>query len=167
MAQAFPKSTFHGFDNSAQALGRAKVNIETSGVANVFVHDIATEPLSADASFDLITCLDCLHDMPRPDLVAAAVRRAIRPEGVWFIVDIESSADFEENLTNPLSALMYGYSILTCMASSASTPDGLALGTVGLPEPKMRELVTAAGFSRFQRVAGLEHPFNAYYEARP
>jgi 2-polyprenyl-3-methyl-5-hydroxy-6-metoxy-1,4-benzoquinol methylase len=167
MAQAFPRSAFHGYDNSTHALRRAAANVEAAGVGNVFVHDIAAEPLPADASFDLITCLDCLHDMARPDLAAAAIRRAIKPDGVWFIVDIEASAEFEENLANPLAPLMYGYSIATCMASSASTPDGLALGTVGLPEPKMRELVTAAGFSRFQRVAGLEHPFNAYYEARP
>jgi 2-polyprenyl-3-methyl-5-hydroxy-6-metoxy-1,4-benzoquinol methylase len=167
MAQHFPKSEFHGYDDSKYALGRAHANIREAGLSNVFVHDIAVEPLPADASFDLVTCLDCLHDMARPDLAAAAVRRAIKPDGVWLIVDIESSANFEENLSNPLAPLMYGYSILTCMASSASTPDGLALGTVGLPEPRMRELVTAAGFSRFQRVAGLEHPFNAYYEARP
>lgn len=167
MARAFPRSEFHGYDNSSHALQRAKANIEAAGVANAFVHDVATEPLPADEAFDLITCLDCLHDMARPDLAASAIRSAIKPHGVWFIVDVESSAEFEENLANPLAPLMYGFSILTCMASSASTPDGLALGTVGLPEPRMRELVTNAGFSRFQRVAGLEHPFNAYYEARP
>ena len=168
MAQRFPNSEFHGYDDSTHALHRAQANINEAGVSNAFVHDVgAGDTLPADASFDLVTCLDCLHDMARPDLIAAAIRHAIKPDGVWFIVDIESSTDLEENLTNPLAPLMYGYSILTCLASSASTPDGLALGTVGLPEPRMRELVTAAGFSRFQRVAGLEHPFNAYYEARP
>lgn len=168
MAQRFPNSEFHCYDDSKHALRRAQANIDEAGIANVFVHDVgAGDALSADASFDLVTCLDCLHDMSRPDLVAAAIRRAIKPDGVWFIVDIESSADFEENLTNPLAPLMYGYSILTCLASSASTGDGLALGTVGLPEPRMRELVKTAGFSGFQRVAGLEHPFNAYYEVRP
>ena len=110
--------------------------------------------------------LDCLHDMARPDIVAAAIRKSIKPDGVWFIVDIECG-DFETNLQNPLGAMMYGFSQLTCMSSSSSTPDGLALGTVGLPEPRMRELVTNAGFSSFERVEGLEHPFNAYYVARP
>ena len=43
----------------------------------------------------------------------------------------------------------------------------MKLGTFGLPEPKMRDLVTAAGFSQFRRVEGLVHPFNAYYEVRP
>jgi hypothetical protein len=31
----------------------------------------------------------------------------------------------------------------------------------------MKKLVTDAGFTRFSRVAGLEHPMNAYYEVRP
>jgi 2-polyprenyl-3-methyl-5-hydroxy-6-metoxy-1,4-benzoquinol methylase len=167
MARAFPKSSFDGYDNSVNALRRARLNIEEAGVANVFVHDASSDPLPSDASFDLVTCLDCLHDMARPDIVMTAIRRAIKPDGICFIVDISSSPDFEENLANPLAPLMYGYSILTCMASSSSTPDGLALGTVGLPEPRMRELVMSAGFSRFERVAGLEHPFNAYYEAQP
>jgi 2-polyprenyl-3-methyl-5-hydroxy-6-metoxy-1,4-benzoquinol methylase len=167
MAQAFPKSEFHGFDNSTHALQRARENIRAAGAGNAFVHDADEDPLAEDHSFDLIMCLDCLHDMARPDLAAATIRRAIKPNGAWFIVDIESAANYEENLSNPLAPLLYGYSILTCMASSASTPDGLALGTLGLPEPRMRELVMAAGFSQFQRVAGLEHPFNAYYEVRP
>jgi SAM-dependent methyltransferase len=165
MAKHFPNSEFHAYDDSKHALERARNNVREAGVSNVFVHDIADEPLPADASFDLVTCLDCLHDMARPDLAAAAIRSAIKPDGTWFIVDIESSANFEENLENPLGPMMYGYSIMTCMASSSSTPDGLALGTLGLPEPEMRELARAAGFSRFQRVPGLEHPFNAYYEA--
>jgi 2-polyprenyl-3-methyl-5-hydroxy-6-metoxy-1,4-benzoquinol methylase len=167
IAQAFPNSMVHGYDDSTHALKRGRANVAAAGVTNVVLHDVNEEPLPHDATFDLVTCLDCLHDMARPDLAAAAICRAIKPDGVWFIVDIESATDFEGNLANPMAPLMYGYSILTCMASSASTPDGLALGTVGLPEPRMRELVTEAGFSRFQRVAGLEHPFNAYYEARP
>jgi hypothetical protein len=31
----------------------------------------------------------------------------------------------------------------------------------------MHDLVNAAGFTRFRRVDGLTHPFNAYYEVRP
>jgi 2-polyprenyl-3-methyl-5-hydroxy-6-metoxy-1,4-benzoquinol methylase len=166
LAKAFPNSEFHGYENSKFALERARANMAAAGVSNVFVHDIDEEPLPEDGSVDLVTCLDVLHDMARPDLAAAAIRKAIKPDGIWFIVDIESSEDFADNLSNPAAAMMYGFSVMTCLPSAASTPDGLALGTCGLPEPRMRELVTAAGFTRFQRVPGLEHPFNAYYEAR-
>jgi hypothetical protein len=51
------------------------------------------------------------------------------------------------------------------MSSAMSEPGGAGLGTVGLPEPKMRELVEAAGFTRFRRL-DLPHPINAFYEAR-
>jgi 2-polyprenyl-3-methyl-5-hydroxy-6-metoxy-1,4-benzoquinol methylase len=166
IAKAFPKSEVHGYDNSVHALARAEANRKESGLKNVFFHNIDSDPMPSDGRFDLVTCLDCLHDMARPDLAAAAIRKAIRPDGTWFIVDVDCNEAYEDNLSNPLAAMMYGFSVLICMSSSASTPDGLALGTVGLPEPKMRALAKTAGFSRFSRVEGLEHPFNAYYLAQ-
>ena len=86
---------------------------------------------------------------------------------MWFIIDIDGKASVEENLQNPVAGFLYGGSIAICLQSAASTPDGLQLGTFGLPESKMRELVGRAGFSQFRRVYGLVHPFNAYYEVRP
>jgi SAM-dependent methyltransferase len=167
IAQAFPKSTVHGYDNSKFALKRANANRRAAGAKNVRFFNPDIEPLPAEPTYDLVLCLDCLHDMPRPDLAARAIRRAIKPDGAWFIVDVDCSADPEENMKNPMGAMIYGFSIWTCMSSSASTPDGLALGTAGLPEPEMAKLVRKAGFRDFRRVEGLEHPFNAYYVARP
>jgi hypothetical protein len=43
---------------------------------------------------------------------------------------------------------------------------GAGLGTLGLPEPKLRELATEAGFGQLRRVP-LENPFNTLYEIRP
>jgi hypothetical protein len=57
----------------------------------------------------------------------------------------------EENLQNPMAGFLYGASIALCLQSASSTKDALRLGTFGLPEPKMRDLVTAAGFSQFRR----------------
>lgn len=167
VAKAFPKSQVHGFDTSKFALERAHANVAEAEAHNVQLHNPDEgDGLPGEPTFDLVMCLDCLHDMARPDIVAQAIRKSIKPDGVWFIVDIECK-DFEGNLENPLAAMMYGFSMMTCMSASSATEDGLALGTVGLPEPKMRELVMNAGFSSFERVSGLEHPFNAYYIARP
>jgi 2-polyprenyl-3-methyl-5-hydroxy-6-metoxy-1,4-benzoquinol methylase len=168
IATAFPASEVHGYDTSRFALGRARANVAAAGVANVTLHNPDDgDGLPATATFDLVTTLDCLHDMARPDIVAAAIRQSIKPDGVWFIIDVESAGSLEGNMANPMGAMMYGFSLMACMSSSASTPDGLALGTVGLPEAKMKELVLNAGFQSFERVEGLEHPFNAYYVARP
>ena len=61
--------------------------------------------------------------------------------------------------------MMYAMSVLSCMSSALSEADGAGYGTLGLPEPAMRELVLGAGFSRFRRV-DLPHPVNAFYEER-
>jgi ubiquinone/menaquinone biosynthesis C-methylase UbiE len=168
MAKAFPKSEFHGYDNSKTALAHAEANKEKLGVRNVHFHNPDNgDGLPAAPTYDLMTFLDVLHDMARPDLVLEAARKAIKADGQAFIVDVKSSESYEENLAHPLAAMMYSISIMLCMSSSSSTPDGLKLGTVGLPEPKMRELVKAAGFSTLKPVEGLDHPFNAYYTALP
>ena len=65
-----------------------------------------------------------------------------------------------------MAALMYGMSVLSCMSSALSEPGGAGLGTLGLPEPALRALGEAAGFTRF-RALDLGHPVNAFYELRP
>ena len=168
MAKAFPKSEFHGYDNSDHAFTRARANIQEAQVTNVFLHDSDEEKIPADHSFDFATALDCLHDMSHPEGAVAAVHGALKPDGTFFVVDVNGKETFEENLSdNPLAALEYNVSLLCCMSSSACVEDGGAYGTLALHESAMRKLLTDGGFTRFQRIEGLEHPFNAYYEARP
>jgi hypothetical protein len=44
--------------------------------------------------------------------------------------------------------------------------NGEGLGTLGLHEPKMRELASAAGFSSVEK-APVENPFNILWVLRP
>jgi 2-polyprenyl-3-methyl-5-hydroxy-6-metoxy-1,4-benzoquinol methylase len=166
MARAFPRSDFHGYEISENALSRAEDNRNEAGLANVKFHNVALEPLPADQSFDLVTTFDCLHDMTRPEGVAAAIRAATSRNGTWFIVDVNSAPTLEENLRSGLAPMAYALSVLYCMSSGLSEPGGAGLGTLGLPEPAMRALVSTAGFTRFRRL-NLRHPVNAFYEARP
>lgn len=63
--------------------------------------------------------------------------------------------------------MSYAASMAECLQSSPSSEDGMGLGTMGLPEPRLRQLVLDAGFGGFERVHGIEHLMNAYYVARP
>jgi len=167
MAKAFPRSEFHGYELSSHALERAVRNREQSGVSNLSFHQVREDPLPADASFDFITTFDCLHDMTRPDLTIAAIRRALRPDGSWLIADINGAPTYEENLErNPMASLMYGFSVLSCMSSALSEPDGLGLGTLGFHQEVARKMCAEAGFTRFE-VLDIPHAMNAYYEVRP
>ena len=167
MARAFPRSAFHGYDISAHALTHAERYRAEAGLTNVQFHDPRRQPLPADASLDLVTAFDCLHDMAHPDQALAAVRRALRPDGTLLIADINGKPTFEDNLRdNPMAAMMYGFSILSCLSSGLSEPGGLGLGTLGFTEAVAREMTAAAGFTRFRR-HDWGNPVNAYYEVRP
>jgi 2-polyprenyl-3-methyl-5-hydroxy-6-metoxy-1,4-benzoquinol methylase len=167
LAKAFPASTFHGYDISEHALARARENQRNAGVANARFHDARRESLPSDASLDFVTAFDCLHDMSHPERVMRAVRQSLRPDGVFLICDIKARDSFDENVRrNPMAAMMYGTSVLSCMSSALSEPDGLGLGTLGFPESLARKMCVEAGFSRFEPI-DFGHPVNAFYVVRP
>src|SRR6185369_736474 len=141
MAKAHPRSQFHGYEISKHALTRAAANLAESGLANVTFHDANGDALPQDASLDLITTFDCLHDMANPALVIAAIRKALKPDGTWLIADIRSHPTFEGNLAeNPMAGMMYGFSVLSCMSSALSEPNGAGLGTLGFTEELARTM---------------------------
>lgn len=167
IAQAYPHTECHGYDISKHALARAEQNKAEAGVANVSFHDANGDSIPDDKSFDFITTFDCLHDMPNPTPVMQAIYRALKPDGTWLIADIHSLPSFEENLEkNPLAPLLYGFSVMCCMSSAMSTPDGEGLGTLGFSEPVARRMIGAAGFTRFA-AHDFDNPINAYFEVRP
>jgi 2-polyprenyl-3-methyl-5-hydroxy-6-metoxy-1,4-benzoquinol methylase len=167
MAKAFPHSQFHGYDVSKHALARAEANKVNAGVQNTTFHDVANEGLSTDSSFDFITTFDCIHDMTRPAEMIKTIRQALKPDGTWFIADIKSLPTFEENLEkNPMTAMLYAFSVMGCMSSALSEPGGAGLGTLGFNEAVARKMTAEVGFTRFQRHE-FENPLNAYYEVRP
>jgi hypothetical protein len=136
-------------------------------VKNVTFHDAKVDGLPADASFDFITTFDCIHDMTTPATMIRAIRAALKPDGSWLIADIKSAPTFEENLEkNPLTAMLYAFSVMGCMSSALSEPGGAGLGTLGFNESVARTMTAEAGFTRFTR-HDFENPFNAYYEVRP
>lgn len=167
MAEAFPASTFRGYDISHYALGRAAQRLEDSGLGNASFHDPRNSPMPTDGSVDVVTTFDCIHDMTHPQRMMESIRQAIADDGVWLLVDIKARDTFAENVAkNPMTSLMYGISVLSCMSSAMSAPDGAGLGTLGLPESLAQEMAAAAGFTRFRRL-DVDHSVNAFYEVRP
>ena len=167
LAQRFPRSEVVGYDISRYALDRAETKLRESGVANARFVDPRREPLPDDGSLDLVTAFDCVHDMTHPADVMRAIRRSLKPDGTWLLVDIKALDTFEENAAkNPMASLMYGISVMSCMSSALSAPGGAGLGTLGLPESKARAMAEEAGFTHFRRL-DIDHSVNAFYEVRP
>ena len=164
MAQAFPSSTFVGFDyhegsiETARAAGRRRRASPTACASR------SRRPPSIRATgYDLVTMFDCLHDMGDPVGAARHVREALAPDGTWMIVEPFAGDRVEDNL-NPVGRVFYGFSTLLCTPASLSQEVGLALGAQA-GEARLRDVVAAGGFTRFRRAT--ETPFNLVLEARP
>ena len=167
MAAAFPKSNFAGYDISHYALDRANQKRDAAGVANAAFHDPRDSPIPSDHSVDLITTFDCIHDMTHPQQMMESIRDALADDGTWLLVDIKALDTFEQNVRkNPMASLMYGISVLSCMSSALSEPDGAGLGTLGLSANTARQMSERAGFTRFRKL-DVDHSVNAFYEVRP
>jgi 2-polyprenyl-3-methyl-5-hydroxy-6-metoxy-1,4-benzoquinol methylase len=163
MAQAFPKSTFLGADSHGGSIETARERAREAGVSEQIRFDAASAAEYAGEGYDLVTMFDCLHDMGDPVGAARHVRRTLAEDGTWMIVEPAAGDRVEDNL-NPVGRAYYAFSTLLCTPASLSQEVGLALGAQA-GEARIRDVVTAGGFTRFRRVA--ETPFNQVFEARP
>ena len=87
MAKAFPQSQFHGYDISQHALARAETNkaVRSGKTLHIIMRRlIVCQPIIV---FDFITTFDCIHDMTHPMEMIHTIRKAIEPDGTWFIAD--------------------------------------------------------------------------------
>lgn len=167
LGKTFPNSAITGFDISQFALQRADQRLNEEKLPNVSFYDPRHTPIEADGSYDLICTFDCIHDMTHPTEMMRTIRAALKDTGRWLLVDIKAHDSLELNVTkNPMAPLLYGISVLSCMSSAMSAPDGEGLGTLGLSGNKAEEMARAAGFTQFNRL-DVDHSVNAFYEIRP
>lgn len=166
MAKAFPSSEFHGYDSSEISIGFATQHLARAGLDNVTFHHAPAEALPPDGSLDFVMTWDCLHDMTDPFAAMKAIRKSIKDQGAWLIVDINGKATPEENYGEPLSGLMYAFSILDCLNCGTCKEGAAGLGTLGFPEPVAKRMTAEAGFSRF-KTHEFGNPLNAFFEVRP
>jgi SAM-dependent methyltransferase len=163
MAKSFPKSQFFGFDYHDKSIEGARATAAREGLANRVMFGVAKAKEFPGKDYDLVTVFDCLHDMGDPVGAATHVRNSLRKDGTWMIVEPFANDELKDNL-NPVGRVYYSFSTLLCTPCSRSQEVALCLGAQS-GEKRIREVVTAAGFSYFRRAA--ETPFNVVYEARP
>jgi SAM-dependent methyltransferase len=163
MAQAFPQSQFFGFDYHDKSIDGASATAARTGLGDRVKFNVAKAKDFPGKDYDLITVFDCLHDMGDPVGTATHVRSALSKDGTWMIVEPFANDELKDNL-NPVGRVYYSFSTLLCTPCSRSQEVALCLGAQS-GEKRIREVVTAAGFTRFRRAA--ETPFNVVYEARP
>lgn len=165
LATAFPESTFHAIDPNSHAIAHVRTRAHEHSLSNLSAFVAPAESFPEPHRYDLIITFDCVHDMTAPQRAIDAIYRHLKDDGTWFIKDIRSKPKFEENLRNPMLAMMYGFSLFTCMASAMSAEGGAGLGTLGFNPEVAEAMSRSAGFTRF-KMLDFKDPGNLYYEVR-
>ena len=163
MAQAYPASSFVGFDYHEPSIEHARNSAKQAGVGDRVRFETARAQSFPGDGYDLVAMFDCLHDMGDPVGAAAHVRASLKPDGTWLIVEPFAHDRLEDNL-NPVGRVFYSASTFICTPASRSQEVAACLGAQA-GEARLREVVTKGGFSRFRRAT--ETPFNLVLEARP
>jgi SAM-dependent methyltransferase len=163
MAQAFPASSFAGFDYHAPSIEVARASAAKAGVAGRVRFEVATAKDYPGRDYDLVAVFDCLHDMGDPVGAAAHVKQSLKADGAWLIVEPFANDRLEDNL-NPVGRIFYAASTFICTPASRAQEVGACLGAQAGPS-RIGRVVADGGFTRFRRAT--QTPFNLIYEARP
>lgn len=164
LAQAYPKSSFVGFDYHRPSIDRATRVAQEAGMsADRLKFEVAGAKDYPGTGYDLVAFFDCLHDMGDPVGAARHVLETLKPDGTWLLVEPFANDRLEDNL-NPVGRVFYSASTFICTPASRSQEVGLCLGAQA-GEARLKEVVTRGGFRRFRRAT--QTPFNLIFEARP
>jgi SAM-dependent methyltransferase len=163
MAQAFPRSSFVGFDYHEASVLRARAAAQAAGVQDRVRFEVAGAADFAGRGYDLVAMFDCLHDMGNPVAAARHVREALDADGTWLIVEPQAGDHLEDNL-NPVGRVFFSASAFICVPASRAQDAGLCLGAQA-GAARIGQVVREGGFTRFRTAT--ETPFNLVLEARP
>lgn len=162
MAQAFPASTFHGFDAHRDSVAEARDVAREAGVAERTTFTTARADEYLGSGYDLICFFDSLHDMGDPVAAAKHAASVLAPDGTVMLVEPFANDGVEHNIS-PVARIYYAASTTICTAHAISEGGRMVLGAQA-GEARLADVFRKAGFTRFRRA--LATPFNLILEAR-
>lgn len=156
IALAYPEVTVDGFDLDEPSVEAARRNAREAGVADrVRFH--ATDAGSADGTYDVVFAFECIHDLPDP----VAVLEAMHGLGGTVVVMDERVAETFTAPGDEIERLMYGYSLLCCLADGMAHEPSAGTGTVMRPDT-LRGYAREAGFADLE-ILDIENDFFRFY----
>lgn len=145
MANAYPKIKVDGFDLDSASIEAARANTKEAYLEDrvrFYVRD-AGDP-SLRGKYDLVTAFECIHDMADPVAALRTMLDLAGSDGSVFIMDERTAETFTPQ-GNEIEALLYGFSILTCLPAGMAEQPSVETGTVMRPDT-LRRYAAEAGF---------------------
>lgn len=162
MAQAFPKSRFHGFDTHAESLAQARRNAQAAGVGERTQFTLARSTDYANGKYGLICFFDVLHDLGDPVAAARHAFETLEPGGTVMLVEPFANDRVEDNI-GMVGQLYYSASTVLCCAHAISEGGRMVLGAQAGPA-RLQKVFREAGFTHFRQA--VQTPFNLIFEIR-
>jgi len=164
LARAYPLAAVDAYDIHPGSVELARRNVAEAGLddrVRVVLADVAG--VTGTGPYDLVTAFECVHDLPDPVGVLAAIRSMAGPDGAVLVAD-EAVRERFSAPSGRLERMMYGLSLLVCLPDSMSTRPSAATGTVMRP-PVLRRYAEQAGYSAVE-VLDVRHDTWRFYRLR-
>ena len=163
IALAYPNCTVDGYDVDGPSVEAARRNAREAGVDDrVRFH--AVDAATVDAGpYDAVFAFECVHDLSDPVGVLAAMRRLAGERGAVVVMDERVAEEFTAP-GDDVERLMYGYSLLCCLADGMAHAPSAGTGTVMRPAT-LRRYAVGAGFADVE-VLDIANDFFRFYRLR-
>ena len=151
MARSYPSVVVDAYDADEASVQAARTHVAGDGLQDrVRVHLVDAGTLDG-TDYDVVTAFECIHDLPHPVDVLAAMRRMVRPDGHVVVMD-ERVPDAFTGAGDDIERLMYGLSLMICLPDGMAHPGSVGTGTVMRPST-LRGYALEAGFRDLEVLA--------------
>jgi hypothetical protein len=113
MAEAFPNSSFWGFDYHEGSIETARKLTKEAGLSDRVSFDVHSAKTYPANGYDLICFFDCLHDMGDPVGALKHVRETMAADGTCMLVEPFAHDRLEDNF-NPVGRMYFAASTMIC-----------------------------------------------------
>lgn len=164
VANAYPEARVDAFDIDEPSIEMARRNIAEAGLTGrVKAHAQDAAELDGSDPYDLVMALECIHDLPDPVSILAAMRRLAGENGAVVVMDEKVGERFTGE-ADEVERLMYGFSLTCCLPDSKAHGHSVETGTVMRPAT-LESYALEAGFTSVE-TAPIDDDFFRFYRLR-
>lgn len=162
VAKAYPEAAVDAFDLDEPSIEMARRNIAEAGLSDrVTAHCVDAGTVELEAPYDLVMALECIHDLPDPVSVLSTMRSLAGPTGTVIVMD-ENVGETFTGEPDDVERVMYGFSLMCCLADGKAHGHSAETGTVMRPST-LEGYAIEAGFQGIETLP-IENDFFRFYK---
>ena len=163
IALAYPDASVDGYDVDGPSVEAARRNAREAGVDDRVRFHLVDAGTVHGATYDAVFAFECIRDLPDPVGVLAAMRRLAGVDGAVVVMD-ERVAETFTTPGDDVERLMYGYSLMCCLADGMAHQPSAGTGTVMRPST-LRRYAVEAGLAEVE-ILDIANDFFRFYRLR-